>query len=143
MYIGITGSTFYINCDTAQSNHQRLSIELSRTMKKSLSSACLVWLLRFAVPTEALRRPIRTSVAMGISRGGSSYPDSSSYPMDDGVTFPHDQESVQDRVNAWKRQQMVRRVAALSDVGFMGIYGHYEVLLALALCIDPMQPAEM
>jgi hypothetical protein len=63
--------------------------------------------------------------------------------MDDGVTFPHDQESVQDRVNAWKRQQMVRRVAALSDVGFMGIYGHYEVLLALALCIDPMQPAEM
>jgi len=67
-----------------------------------LPAALLAFLILLVVPMDAFK-PKLSSISARIPRGGSSYHDSS-HPLDE--LFPQDQESVQDRVNAWKQSQM-------------------------------------
>lgn len=73
-------------------------------MWRALSLTALVgYLVLLVNPSESYEGK-STSTSRFIPRGGSSYPDSF---FGSETPFPQDQESVQDRVNAWKQNQMV------------------------------------
>ena len=79
--------------------------QFSNTMMRTTRSLTTLvgYLVLVVIPFQSSGR-ISTSISRVIPRGGSSYPDSL---FGSEAHFPQNQESVQDRVNAWKQQQMV------------------------------------
>ena len=74
-----------------------------RTMRSLTTTTLIGYLVLVVIPFKSSGRK-STSISKVIPRGGSLFPDSL-YGSE--THFPQDQESVQDRVNAWKQQQMV------------------------------------